>query len=707
VDPESHHRVLVGLAALATIGSAVVPVDAASASSRERLGVVAVSNPHPDLVSGGDVLVRVVVPGGVDTDRVAIELNGTDVTPTFAAQPDGSLLGLVEGLRAGANTIRAHDAMRHGPPVARSGILRVVDHPITGPVFSGPQQVPFFCETQAFGLPAATAPLCSAPTQVSYAYRTTAGAFAPLADPSQHPADLATATVNGESVPYIVRIERGTIDRAVYETAALYDGRAPDPLTPDTSWNGALVYTFGGGCNGGYHQGASSGGVLDDLFLSKGYGVASSSLNVLDNNCSTIISAEAAMMVKEHFIETYGPVRHTIGWGGSGGAIQQYDIADAYPGILDGIVPGVSFPDPFTTTGPVTDCRLLNAYFASTGLAYTDTQKTAIAGFGTYHPCVSWDITFANRVTATGSCNPAIPVSARWDPMTNPGGVKCAAIEQYVNQLGRDPATGFVRSLLDNRGIQYGLAALEAGTITAEQFVDLNEHVGGYDVTGAVVATRSSADDRAVRSAYRDDMVNSGGLGLATTPVIDQRTYLDDFTDFFADIHTAEWSFVMRERMSEAGTVANQVIIENSPLLIEVANVFELDAMERWLTAIDADSSDLALSDKIAADKPADLSDGCFSPSGDLILEPLSYGGTGRCATLYPVFANPRLAAGEPLTRNILECRRQRVDFSSYPVTFTADQRARLRAAFPDGVCDYSRRGVGQQTPRTTWIDYG
>jgi hypothetical protein len=689
------------------LGSAVVPTATASAKPRGRLEVIAVSNPHPDLVSGGDVLVRVVVPDGADADRVGVELNGNDVTSSFAAQSDGSLLGLVEGLRHGHNTISARDAARHGPPTAGPGVLRVDDHPITGPVFSGPQQVPFFCETQAFGLPAATQPLCSAPTQVSYVYRTTGGAFAPLADPAVHPADLATAKVNGTSVPYIVRIERGTIDRAVYETAALYDGRAPDPLAADTSWNGALVYTFGGGCNGGYHQGPSTGGVLNDLFLSKGYGVASSSLNVLNNNCSTIISAEAAMMVKEHFIETYGPVRHTIGWGGSGGAIQQYDIADAYPGILDGIVPGVSFPDPFTTTGPVTDCRLLNTYFASTGVAYTDAQKTAIAGYGVYHPCVSWDITFANRVTATGSCDPAVPVSARWDPVTNPGGVKCSAAEQYVNQLGRDPATGFVRNLLDNQGVQYGLDALEAGTITPEQFVDLNAHIGGYDVTGTVVAARSTADDRAVRAAYRDDMVNSGGLGLATTPVIDQRTYLDNVPNGFADIHTEEWSFVMRERMTAAGTVANQVIIENNLFQGDLANAYELDAMERWLSAIDADSSDRPLEDKVSANKPADLGDGCFLADNSRILEPLSYRGTGQCATLYPVFANPRLAAGEPLARNILECRRHRVDFSSYPVTFTPDQQARLRAAFSDGVCDYSRPGVGQRAPRGPWIDYG
>jgi len=112
--------------------------------------------------------------------------------------------------------------------------------------------------------------------------------------------------VNGKTVPFIVRVETGTIDRAVYQTAALYDGQSPTPLRPDTSWNGKLVYTFGGGCDAGFHQGTATGGVLDNLFLGQGYAVASSTLNVLDNNCSTIISAEAAMMVKEHFIDTYG-----------------------------------------------------------------------------------------------------------------------------------------------------------------------------------------------------------------------------------------------------------------------------------------------------------------------------------------------------------------------------------------------------------------
>ncbi len=360
-------------AAGATTGSPSGSGGGSGGHGVDRLTITSVSNPHAGLVSGGQVLLRVSAPTR-DRGSAQVWLNGRTVTSVFHRQSDGSWLGLVPGLRTGNNAVVA--------AVGRERTWLVVDnHPITGPVFSGPQQTPFYCETTAFGLAPATQPLCSAPTVVSYQYKTTAGAFVALADPASRPADLATATVGGKPVPYIVRMETGTIDRAVYQLAALYDGTNPTPYTTDRSWNGKLVYTFGGGCNAGYHQGAGTGGVVNDLFLAQGYAVASSTLNVLDTNCSAIISAEAAMMVKEHFIETYGPVQHTIGWGGSGGAIQQYQIAEMYPGIVDGIIPGISFPDPFTTLEPVTDCRLLNTYFAGAGSSFSTAARTAVAGF--------------------------------------------------------------------------------------------------------------------------------------------------------------------------------------------------------------------------------------------------------------------------------------------------------------------------------------
>lgn len=682
------------MSAIVLIGPAAPGYAGGDPARDSRLAVAPVSNPRPALVSGGDVLVRVTGAGGAP----ALTVDGHPGSALPHRQPDGSWLALVSGIPAGQHRITATRGRQRAA-------LTVVNHSIDGPVFSGRQQLPYICQTPSFGLPAATPPACAAPTQVSYLYKTATGSFVPLADPATRPADLATARVNGHTVPYVIRLEQGTIDRAVYQIAALYDGTAPVPWRPDTSWNRRLVYTFGGGCNGGFHQGTATGGVLNDLFLAQGYAVASSSLNVLDTNCSTIISAEAAMMVKEHFVEVYGPVAHTIGWGGSGGAIQQYDIADAYPGILDGIVPGVSFPDPFTTTGPVSDCRLLNNYFASAGSGFTGAQRRAVSGFRSYDSCASWDATFASRITATDSCDSSIPVALRWNPVTNPDGVKCSAAEQLVNQLGRDPRTGFARSPMDNVGIQYGLQALRDGQISAQQFADLNAGIGGFDHTGKPVPRRTEADPRALAASYRDDLVNSGGLGLADTPVIDQRFDLD-LAGFGNDIHTTEWSYVMRARMTAAGTAANQVIIENSVATAATASVYELAAMDRWLTAIDADHSRRPLSVKVRADRPADVSDGCFRDDGTLLHEPLSYGGSGECASLFPVGSNTRLVAGEPLAMPALKCALRPLDFARYPVAFTDVQKAELRSAFPTGVCDYRRPGPQQQRPAGVWLTY-
>jgi hypothetical protein len=695
-----------GAVLLGAAGLTPAPATAAShPGGTSALSVITVSNPHAELVSGGQVLIRVTGAGG---DRVRVTENGRPVNG-FVRQPDGSLLGLVTGLTAGANRIEAYS---HGRVTERT----VVDHPGSGPVFSGRRQLPFYCETTAFGLAPASPPGCSAPTVVAYWYRSTSGAFAPLAAPADRPADLATATVDGHQVPYVVRMETGTIDRAVYQTAVLYDGSDPTPLRRDRSWNDRLVYTFGGGCDGGHHQGNTTGGVLDDLFLSQGYAVASSSLNVLDTNCSTIVSAEAAMMVKEHFIDTYGPVAHTIGWGGSGGGIQQYDIADAYPGVLDGIIPGYGFPDPFTVLDVTSDCRLLDRFFAGTGASFSPAQRRAVTGFVDNDTCVSWDQHFADRATPAGSCNKpiigndnAIPPAVIWNPATNPKGVKCSGAESYADQFGRDPATGFVRSTLDNVGVQYGLVALERGQISPAQFVDLDAAIGGYDAAGTPVAGRSQADPRALDAAYRDDILTSAGLGLCTTPIIDQRTSMDTAGPLW-DVHTTAWSFVMRDRLARAnGTTANQVIIENqaTPDQTAAASACELAAMDQWLTDIEADHSARDQQAKVIADKPAGLADGCYLSAGDRVQQPLTDPATGPCASAYPLGADPRLQSGEPQAENVLACTLRPLDFRDYPVTFTRDEQARLRQVFPTGVCDSTRPGTGQDHTATAWLDYG
>ena len=321
---------------------------------------------RPDMVTAGNALIGITATRNADTSRLRMLLDGTDVTDVFRPSSRGDLAGLVDGLE-GASELRLVDG--DGVPV---DTLSLVNHPVEGPVFSGPHQTPFICETGTFelvsgetlGVPLDDA--CSIERRIDYAYRSIEdGELRPLADPATPPADLATTTtLTGAIVPYIVRVETGTINRAVYQISMLHapgTDAEPSPWTVPPGWNGRLVYVFGGGCvNGWFRQGDRTGGVTDDWMLRQGYAVASSSLNVFGHNCNDVLAAETMMMVKERFIEGYGVPRYTIGWGCSGGAYQNHQIADNYPGLLDGIIPGCSFPDVgFGTIPMVSDARLL------------------------------------------------------------------------------------------------------------------------------------------------------------------------------------------------------------------------------------------------------------------------------------------------------------------------------------------------------------
>ncbi len=321
----------------------------AAAKGGAKLRVVVLSS-DPELVTGGDALIAVDVPRGTKDSKVRVQRNGVDVTSAFEFHSaDRQLVGLVDSLRPGQNRIAALAAGSK-----RAAEVTVFNSPITGPLLSGPHQSPFVCTTDAGGLGPPTDADCSAPTTVEYRYRSTGGGFKPLADPNALPADVAqTTTRDGRTIPYVVRIESGTINRAIYRFAVLAPGGVPAD-----GWNNRLVYSFGGGCGAGYQQGNDAvGTVLDDRQLSEGYAVASSSLTVLGTACNDVVSAETVEMVKEHIAEELGkPPVWTVGEGGSGGSIQQQMIAQNYPGLLDGLMPGQASPTRASRTIPTAAC---------------------------------------------------------------------------------------------------------------------------------------------------------------------------------------------------------------------------------------------------------------------------------------------------------------------------------------------------------------
>ena len=131
-----------------------------------------------------------------------------------------------------------------------------------------------------------------------------------------------------------------------------------------------------------------------------------------------------------------------------------------------------------------------------------------------------------------------------------------------------------------------------------------------------------------------------------------------------------------------------------------------IQMMDRWLTAIGSDQSTDAPAVKVARNRPADVEDACFTEQGERIVEPASYTSQGRCNQLYPPHADPRVAAGAPLTNDILECELKPIEAKDYTLPFTTEQMVRLKALFPQGVCDFSRPGIGRRPLDKTWIRY-
>jgi len=694
-----------------------------SVAAAQSLQLRVVSNPRPEFVSGGDVLVSLALPAGTQASAVRLALNGGDVTSALRTDATGrTLMGLVKGLNDGSNTLVATS----GKATAK---LTVVNHAGAGPVISGPHETPFICETEKFNLMSggvvgrALDADCSIATRIDFVYKSTAPAapagrgrgsentFKPLPDPKTIPSDVAMVTTSlGEEVPFIVRVETGTINRGVYEIAMLFNpakDAQPDFMTKPAGWNGRLIYTFGGGCAGGwYKQGTGTGGVDDEVMLQQGYAVASNSLNVFGNDCSELLAIETMMMTKEHFIEAYGAPKWTVGFGGSGATYQQHQIGDGYPGLLDGLIVQRSFPDmEFGTVGMISDARLLANYFDNAGsVKFTDEQQRQIAGLGQLATLKTNSLN-PGRITVGEYCS--LPDALRYDPAKNPTGARCDVYDHAVNVWGRDPKTGFARRPLDNVGIQYGLSALNTGAITKEQFLDLNAKIGGYDNDGRMVPTRTVADLAAVRTAYRMGRMTSGGGGLATTPILDYRAYLDDAPG--GNIHLRYHSFSMRERLQKAnGYTDNQVMLTDdrrwgdsltAPVLRQ-----GLAQMDQWLTKIADDTSKDSKLVKLRRAKPADFVDACWTRDEhpQRIVErqmPTS----GKCNDLYPANSFPRGIAGSALAADIVKCQLKPLAASDYKVTFTAAEMTRLKEIFPTGVCDWSKPGVEQQPMAGTW----
>ena len=662
---------------------------AAAASAPE----VRVLSNRADLISGGDALVH-VVPAGARVD-----VDGRDVTKAFAVRPDGRYLALLTGLRNGPNVVTAH------APGGAAARITITNHPQGGPVIDGPQIRPWKC------FEGAVDEQCNRAPRHEFFYKSTGGGGLRAYDPDDPPSDVATTrTDEGKTVPYIVRQETGTIDRDQYRIAVLYDPEKPwAPWLPQDGYNHKLVVNHGASCDTHYQQ-AEAPGVLNETALSRGFAVMSHALDNAGHNCNILTQAESLIMTKERVVEQLGEIRYTIGTGCSGGALVQQQVANAYPGFYQGITPGCSFTDAWSSAMQYVDYVGLRNYFENPGkwgigVAWGPDDIAAVEG----HPNPINAVTFTEVIPFSGeptrSCT-GVPSAQVYDENTNPTGVRCTLQDFMVNIFGRRGpdrweaverklGRGFAGRPFDNVGIEYGRRALMNGTITPSQFVDLNAKIGGGDIDATLGPDRIEADRPALERVYR-----SGAVNQATN--LDQVAIIDLRGPDPGAFHDVYRTYAMRARLErEHGHARNQVLWRGQVPLVGDANYASqaIVAMDRWLAAVERDGRRVPLAQKIVEDRPDDLGPRCTNGAGTELPE-------AECDAVVQSYASPRIEAGMPYADDTVKCELQPLRRSIYyPVQFNDDQWAALERAFPNGVCDYSKPGV-DRTPTVPWLTY-
>jgi hypothetical protein len=259
--------------------------------------------------------------------------------------------------------------------------------------------------------------------------------------------------------------------------------------------------------------------------------------------------------------------------------------------------------------------------------------------------------------------------------------------ESVWSAVERRVGRGFAGQPFGNDGIQYGLGALQKGLITPDQFVALNGAIGGVDIDLNPTAARLAGDDGAVVNAYRSGFVNEMN-NMSGVAILDHAGPDPGIAHDFA---RAWW---IRERLDrEQGGHGNEVLWYGPTPLVGAPNwpTKALLAMDRWLAAVEADHSGASRARKIVEDRPADVKDKCLVKIC-----------TRYVATRY---GTPRQAAGASEINDIVKCRRKPLDRAAYGVTFADAQWARLEHAFPNGICDWTKPGVGQQE-NVPWLTY-
>ena len=194
-------------------------------------------------------------------------------------------------------------------------------------------------------------------------------------------------------------------------------------------------------------------------------------------------------------------------------------------------------------------------------------------------------------------------------------------------------------------------------------------------------------------------MYRTGAINSANN--LDQVAIIDLRGPDPGAFHDVFRTYALRARlMRNFGTAANQVLWRGqAPLIGDPAFADEaVFAVDRWLARVHTDHRKLPLARKIIQDKPDSVAARCTNGAGDEAPSEV-------CDQTVSAYGTPRQGADGPLTEDVMKCRLKAMRREDYPVTFSDEQWSRLQAAFPGGVCDYSKPGVAQDGA-IPWLSY-
>jgi hypothetical protein len=202
-----------------------------------------------------------------------------------------------------------------------------------------------------------------------------------------------------------------------------------------------------------------------------------------------------------------------------------------------------------------------------------------------------------------------------------------------------------------------------------------------------------------LRTIYKSGIL-ADGKQLAKVAIIDVRAHSNN-----PDIHMPWRSWSTRDRLDRANGHHGNHVIRLHFGSAGSATSLAFATMDSWLAAVESDTRWwVPLEHKIVNNKPADYNDACFnSATGPDV-------GFESPECLLKNTRSPHIVAGGPQAENVFKCRLKPTNFSDLDYNgtiFDAAQQARLMAVFPDGVCDWSKPGVGQTHARPTTFRNG